>query len=103
MIDYLLTFDSEADAVGALPDWLDEDGNWLPDCIPDVRAYKVLSPATDEDPEQREVLAGYRISIFCREANAALAGMPGAIVIDWDVANPLAVLGETVVEPVRAV
>lgn len=96
MIDHLLRFASEADAIAALPrfyiagDGKDQPGAWdTSQCIPDTKVYSVTGTTTDKEgnvSETRDYLPGWFIQIGLDKEDQTLNKLAGATIINRDTA-----------------
>lgn len=85
MIDHLLRFASEADAIAALPDFRVEGGWDLSHCIPDTKVYVVTSTSTDKDgnvTETRDYVPGWFIQIGLKQEDRILNKLANATITD---------------------
>lgn len=91
MIDHLLRFTSEADAIAALPRFRTGEGKdaaWdTSQCIPDSKVYSVTGTTTDKEgnvSETRDYVPGWFIQVALKAEDQALNKRAGATVIDRD-------------------
>lgn len=93
MIDHLLRFASEADAIAALPRFYifgegKGSGSWdTSQCIPDTKVFTITGTTTDAEgnvSETREYVKGWFIQVALKAEDQVLNKRAGATVINRD-------------------
>jgi len=89
MIDHLLRFASEAEAIAALPRFRVGEGKnagWdTSQCIPDSKVYAVTGPVEDEDgnvSETRDYVPGWFIQVGLKAQDSVLDKMAAATIVN---------------------